>query len=187
MPTLVPSLSQESCESVVLPLNREQGWAFWKSETGGRWEITVLKNEQHGPRASERASVSPQSCPTLCDPTDVARQGPLSMGFSRQEYWSGLPFPSPGDSPDPEIRPKSPAMQADSLASEIPGKPWPRAVFPVNVFSGDSLSLPVFGQGQGSRVLVWSQILLGFRVPSLCHSESQQCSPLPRHPRSPLP
>ena len=70
--------------------------------------------------------------------------------------------------------------QADSLASEIPGKPWPRAVFPVNVFSGDSLSLPVFAQGQGSRVLVWSQILLGFRVPSLCHSESQQCSPPPQ-------
>ena len=45
------------------------------------------------------------------------------MGFSRQEYWSGLPFPSPGDPPDPGIEPKSPALQADALTSEPPGKP----------------------------------------------------------------
>ena len=53
----------------------------------------------------------------------VAYQAPLSMGFSRQEYWSGLPFPSPGDLPDPRIEPKSPAFQADALTSEPPGKP----------------------------------------------------------------
>jgi len=48
------------------------------------------------------------------------------MGFSRQEYWSGLPFPSPGDLPDPRIEPWSPALQADTLTSEPPGKPlWP--------------------------------------------------------------
>ena len=45
------------------------------------------------------------------------------MGFSRQEYWSGLPFPSPGDLPDPGIEPRSPALQADALISEPPGKP----------------------------------------------------------------
>ena len=45
------------------------------------------------------------------------------MGFSRQEYWSGLPFPSPEDLPDPGNEPGSPAMQADALPSEIPGKP----------------------------------------------------------------
>ena len=50
-------------------------------------------------------------------------QASLSMGFSRQEYWSGLPFPSPGDLPDPGIKPRSPALQADALASEPPGKP----------------------------------------------------------------
>ena len=44
----------------------------------------------------------------------------LSVGFSRQEYWSGLPFPSPGDLPDPGIKPKSPALQADSLLSKPP-------------------------------------------------------------------
>ena len=48
---------------------------------------------------------------------------PLFMGFSRQEYWSGLPFPSPGDLTDPGIEPGSPALQADSLPSEPPGKP----------------------------------------------------------------
>ena len=48
---------------------------------------------------------------------------PLFMGFSRQEYWSGLPFPSLGDLPDPGIEPGSPALQADSLPSEPPGKP----------------------------------------------------------------
>ena len=53
----------------------------------------------------------------------VAHQAPLSMGFSRQEYWSGLPFPSPGDLPNPGIEPGSPALQADALSSEPPGKP----------------------------------------------------------------
>ena len=47
----------------------------------------------------------------------------LSMGFSRQGYWSGLPFPSPGDLPDPGIKLVSPALQADSLPTELPGKP----------------------------------------------------------------
>ena len=51
-----------------------------------------------------------------------ARQAPLSMEFSRQEYWTGLPFPSLGDLPDPGIKPKFPTLQADSLPSEPPGK-----------------------------------------------------------------
>ena len=54
-------------------------------------------------------------------PWTVAHQAPLSMGFSRQEHWSGLPFPSPGDLPDPEIEPRSPTLQADALISEPPG------------------------------------------------------------------
>ena len=56
-------------------------------------------------------------------PRTVARQAPLSMGFSREEYWSGLPFPSPGDLPDPGIKPRSPVLQADSLLSELQGSP----------------------------------------------------------------
>ena len=56
-------------------------------------------------------------------PWTVAHQAPLSMEFSRQEYWSGLPFPFPGHIPNPGIEPRFPALQADSLASEPPGKP----------------------------------------------------------------
>ena len=56
-------------------------------------------------------------------PWTGACQTPLSMGFSRQEYWNGLPLPSPGDLPDPGIEPGSPALQADSLPFEPPGKP----------------------------------------------------------------
>ena len=56
-------------------------------------------------------------------PWSVAYQAPPSMGFSGQEYWSGLPFSSPGDFPDPGIEPGSPAFQADALTSEPPGKP----------------------------------------------------------------
>ena len=58
-------------------------------------------------------------------PGTVAYQAPPSMEFSRQEYWSGLPFPSPGDLPNPGIEPEpgSPEFQADALTSEPPGKP----------------------------------------------------------------
>ena len=55
-------------------------------------------------------------------PWTVAHQAPPSKGFSRQEYWSGSPFPSPGDLPDPGIEPKSPTLQADSLSAEPQGK-----------------------------------------------------------------
>ena len=61
--------------------------------------------------------------PTLATPWTVAHQAPLSMGFSRQEYWSGLPFPSPGDLPNPGIEPRSPALQPNSLPTELRGKP----------------------------------------------------------------
>ena len=59
----------------------------------------------------------------LCDPWTVAHQAPPSMGFSRQEYWSGLPFPSPGNLPNPGIKPRSPTLQADTLNSAPPEKP----------------------------------------------------------------
>ena len=59
----------------------------------------------------------------------VAHQAPLCMGFSRQEYWSGLPFPSPGDLPDPGIEPWSLTLQGDTLPSEAAGKPSMRVEF----------------------------------------------------------
>ena len=63
-----------------------------------------------------------QSGPTLSDPMDCTEhQAPLSMGLSRKEYSSGLPFPPPGDLPDPGIKPRYPTLQADSLLSESKG------------------------------------------------------------------
>ena len=67
-----------------------------------------------------------QLCLTLVIPWTVAHQAPLSMVFPRQEYWSGLPFPSPGNFPNPGIKPRSPALLADSLLSEVTGKPLVR-------------------------------------------------------------
>ena len=76
------------------------------------------------------AKSSLQSCLTLCDPWTEARQAPLSMGFSRQEYGSGLPFSPPGHLPDPAIEPVSPAasaLQADSLLLSYGGETFGRA------------------------------------------------------------
>ena len=67
-----------------------------------------------------------QSCPTLCDPRDCSPQAPLSVGFSRHEYWSGLPCPPPGDLPDSGMEPKSPvcpALQTDALPLSSQGSP----------------------------------------------------------------
>ena len=65
-----------------------------------------------------------KSCLTLATLWTVAHQASLSIGFSREEYWSGLPFPSPGDLPDPGIETGSLALQADSLPTELPGKTY---------------------------------------------------------------
>ena len=62
-------------------------------------------------------------CPTFATPWTTAGQAPLYIGFPLQEYWSGLPFPSPGDLLDPGIKPGSPAWQADSILLEPAGKP----------------------------------------------------------------
>ena len=72
-------------------------------------------------------------CQTLATLWTEAHQAPLSMGFSRQEYWSGLPFPFPGDLPNPGIELGSPALQADSLPSEPPGRP--NITLPLNLAS----------------------------------------------------
>ena len=63
-----------------------------------------------------------KSCPTLVTPWTVASEVPLSMGFSRQEYWSGLPFPSPGNLLIPGIKHGPPALQVDSLPTKLWGK-----------------------------------------------------------------
>ena len=65
----------------------------------------------------------PQSYPTLCDPMDDSSPGSSVHGILQGRSWSGYPFPSPGDRPNTGIEPGSPALQADSLPSELPGKP----------------------------------------------------------------
>ena len=83
-----------------------------------------------------------QSSPVLCNPIDCSLPGfPLSMEFSRQEYWSGLPFPSPEGVPNQGIKPGSPALQADTLLSEDQGSLWilwiltPYYIYDLQIFS----------------------------------------------------
>ena len=120
-------------------------------------------------------------------PWTITYQAPWSMGFSRQEYWSGLPFPSPGDLPNPGIEPGSPTWQADSLSSEPPGEPrreqnippplpltgksrwhcflsqecFPKVMFSslfVTAFQRNSLdSRDRWGGVDGDRVLTWPE------------------------------
>ena len=128
-----------------------RGWSEkWVSDISWWWQIKLGFNEWVG--LKEQREVQTQYCapylyiqlfishlPQLCKvkvkvkslssvrlfatPWTVAHQAPWSMRFSRHEYQSGLPFPSPGDLPDPGIKPRSPALQADALPSEPPGKP----------------------------------------------------------------
>ena len=87
-----------------------------------RRNINNLRYADDTTLMAESESEVAQSC-LFATPWTVVYQAPPSMGFSRQECWSGLTFPSPGDLPDPGIEPRSPALQADALPSEPPGKP----------------------------------------------------------------
>ena len=78
---------------------------------GGNWVLNWLKC----------GGLAAESCLTLTAPWLEAHQAPLCMGFSRQEHWSGLPFPSPGDLPDLGNEPGFPALQANSLLDELQG------------------------------------------------------------------
>ena len=111
----------------------------WRRRRGRGWG-NQLKGQPHpprwhrggrGPRMARAARLLKRTvcvcvrmgghlCPTLCDPVDcIARQAPLSTGFSRQEYWSGLPFPPAGGLPNPGVEPPAPALQVDSLPRAI--------------------------------------------------------------------
>ena len=94
-------------EAMILPL-----------QISTKTKVQLLKTSQSEVKLLSRVRL-------FATPWTVAYQAPPSMGFSRQEYWSGLPFPSPGDLPDPGIESRSPAFQADALTSEPPGKPRP--------------------------------------------------------------
>ena len=107
------------------------------------------------PNLYNRANLVPchakslQSCPTPCSLWAIAHQSPLSMGFSRQEYWNGLPFPTPGHLPDPGVKPvslTSPVLAGGSLTMAPGGKPHTYAewalVKPYLVISPSSFSKP---------------------------------------------
>ena len=129
-----PSLTESKrlfYTSVSLLLSRIQGYCYHLSSE-------VVKSLSH--------------VRLFATPWTVAYQAPPSMGFSRQEYWSGLPLPSPGDLPDPGIESGSPAFQADALTSEPPGKPFHLSKFHINVlvycigvFLSGFLSLCIIG------------------------------------------
>ena len=98
------ALEKEMAFTLFFLENPRDGGAWWAAVNGVTQSRTWLKWLSSSSRT-------------------IAYQAPPSMGFSRQEYWSGLPFPSPGDLPDPGIEPGSPTFQADALSSEPPGKP----------------------------------------------------------------
>ena len=84
-------------------------------------ETKFFQKKKHNERKERKKMLS--RVRLFVAPWTVAHQTPPSMGFSRQQYWSGLPFPSPGYLPDLVIGPRTPTMQADALLSEPPGKP----------------------------------------------------------------
>ena len=95
-----------------LPFSRPNFFTF------KAFKVNTLKSHKESPKVKLLSRVR-----LFATPWTVAHQAPQSMEFSRQEYWSGLPFASPGDLPNLGIKPRSPALQADALQSEPPGKP----------------------------------------------------------------
>ena len=111
-------------EWVASPFSKESSQPMDRTQVSlivGRFFTSQATKEAF---SNERKKVKSLSHVQLfATPQVVAYQASLSMEFSRQEYQSGLPFPSPGDLPNPGIEPRSPALQADTLLSELPGKP----------------------------------------------------------------
>ena len=111
---------------------------------------------------------------------NVAHQALLSMEFSRQEYWNGLPFPSPGDLPNPRIVPRSPAVQADSLPTEPPGKPvlYYYVIFMLELFSAICLLYIILSfskQSQKSNCCYSTYYILFFVTALRDKQKSEQC------------
>ena len=100
-----------------------------------------------------------QSCLTLCDPRDCGLTCP--WGFSRQEHWSGLPWPPPGDLPKPGIKSRSPALQTDSLSTELPGKPENTGVGSLSLHQGIFLTQESNEVLQHCRWILYQMSYLG--------------------------
>ena len=98
-----------------------------------------------------------KSCPTLATPWTLAHQAPRSIGVSRQENWSGLPFLSPGDLPNLGIEPGSPALLADSLLTELPVKQFHMAGFKCGVVESG-------GNTRREATVLWERTLIFSRA-----------------------
>ena len=108
--------------------HRSNSWIREEHISACTWLVMILNLELHNGLMCDNYltmfySESHSVMSDCCDPMDYSPQAPLSLEFSRQEYWSGLPFPSSGDLPYPGVEPKSPALQVDSLPAEPAGKP----------------------------------------------------------------
>jgi len=119
------SLIKGNCQILALfPIHEKLEMAFLMSS------VFVWKNMKSLKASKQHEAIGYNETLNMSQevtPWTAAHQAPPSMGFSRQEYGSGVPFPPPGDLPNPETEPRSPALQADSLPSEPPGKPISRA------------------------------------------------------------
>ena len=116
------------------------------------------------------------SCVRLfCNPMTVPHQAPLSIGFSRQEYWSGLPIPSPGDLPKPEIKPMSPALSGAFFTTEPLGKTFQS---PIGSFNSDNWFFSREAGSTSSRTLhyhsFWS-FVIAFQLWCLLSFHCQAC------------
>ena len=143
-PLLVPSLTVRMQRYYRTNLYYTSTTMAWRERNAG--EASGTKSEeglQHKRKKIKSAEchkllsrlhvwvLATQSCPTVCNPMDCSRETPLSMGFSRPEYWSGLPCPLPADVSVPGMEPRSPTLQACSLTSEPPGKPTVGQYIPI--------------------------------------------------------
>ena len=124
----VQSLVRELTSHVLCP-RCHMVWPKIKKKKDSKMPLPDLRTGKQSPlrlrdSCCERGGggLVAKLCLTLATPWTIAHQAPLCMGFSRQEYWSGFPFPSPGDLPDPVIEPRYAALQADSLPTALQGK-----------------------------------------------------------------
>ena len=116
--------SSNCCFLTCIQISQEAGQVVWCSHLFQNFPQFIVIHTVKDFGIVNKAEVKSFSCvQLLVTPWTIAYQAPQSMGFSRQEYWSGVPFPSPGDPPYPGVEPGSPALWADALSSKPPGKP----------------------------------------------------------------